>query len=548
MTLPHRKWRYALILPLLLTGALAAKQLQQDKYFQLSKNLELFAAILKELDAYYVDELAPDTVVRKGIDAMLQSLDPYTSFVDEAGLKSFQTAITGEYGGIGAVIGPRRGRTTVLLLYAGSPAHKAGLHIGDVIVQVGDQDVTQQTTAHISALLKGMPNTPVQVTVQRPGQPSPQQVTLTRAKVTLKNVPYYGKVKDDIGYICLANFTTQATDEVRTALAHLKEAGTQKLILDLRGNPGGLLDEAIGIANLFVDQGLTVVETKSRMPASAQTYTATQPAYDTTTPITVLIDQQSASAAEIVAGVLQDYDRGVLIGKSTYGKGLVQVTRTLPYNTRLILTTAKYYIPSGRSIQKIDYSRRRSAAPETQQAAPQETTFTTRAGRHVRDGSGIVPDVQAEKLSMAPITSSLSTHGLIFDYATLFQTQNEHIAPANEFVLSDAQYAHFVAWLRDKEYPYAIEHSLDLLRTQAPAEDIRQQIDQLKAHIRRSKRQDLQKYKSEIRLLLQEAIILRYHFQAGAIEAMFAHDQTIQRACALLQDLPQYHRVLQATE
>ena len=546
MTLPHRKWRYALIFPLLITGFLAATQ-PQGKYFQLSKNLDIFAAILKELETCYVEDIDPDAVVRTGIDAMLQSLDPYTNFIDEEGLEHFQTFTTGEYGGIGAILGVRKDRTTVIMLYEDCPAYKGGLHVGDTIVQIDGEDVTQQTVSYISSLLKGIPSTQVQVTIERPGQPSPQQVTLTRQKVTLKNVPYFGKVKDDIGYIRLADFTSQAADEVHDALASLKEAGMQKLILDLRSNPGGLLEEAINVVNLFVDQDLIVVETKSKIPALAQTYTTTQPAYDTTTPIVVLIDQQSASASEIVAGVIQDYDRGVLIGKSTFGKGLVQITRPLPYNTGLKLTIAKYYIPSGRSIQKIDYGRQSRKAAASAEDVP-NATFATRGGRRVYDGSGITPDIEEEKLTLAPITASLRAQGHIFDYASLFRVQNEHIAPAKEFTLSDAQYAHFVTWLRDKDYPYAIEHSIDKLLEQAPSGDIRKQIDLLKAQLQRSKRQDLRQYKSEIKLVLQESIVSRYYFLAGAIEAMIPHDQNIQRACALLQDLPQYHRLLQATE
>ena len=547
--LPQRKWQYAIILTLLLVGLLTASQLQ-DKYFKLSKNIEIFASILRELDTYYIDEIDPDTVVKTGIDAMLQSLDPYTNFIPEEDLESFKSFVVGDYCGIGALIGPREGKTIVVMLYQDCPAHKGGLRVGDIITHVNGQNVIQQSTTQVINLLRGAPSTQVQVTIERPGLQAPLALTLTREKVTLKNVPYFGKVTEDIGYICLANFTAHAADEVKDALENLKTNGVQKVILDLRGNPGGLWEEAIKVVNLFIDQGLMVVETRTRIDSLAETRTTQQPAYDAALPIIVLIDEQSASASEIVAGVLQDYDRGILIGKNTYGKGLVQLTRPLSYNTQLKLTISKYYIPSGRSIQKIDYHRQRHASTPAQAEDVPSETFTTRAGRKVHDGSGIAPDIEEEKMHLAPITTSLRVHGLIFDYATQFQNQHEQIAAPKAFSLSEAQYSKFITWLKGKEYPYTIEHSIDRLQQKAEQEaytnHIKEQIEDLKKQVQHCKAQDLQQFKQEIKLILQEAIISRYYFQAGAIQAMLAHDQNIQRACALFQNMEQYRQLLQA--
>ncbi len=549
MTLYRRKWRYSVALLLLLLGTLAGSQLQ-DKYFKLGKNLEIFANILSELDAYYVDEIDPDAVVKKGIDAMLYSLDPYTTFLPEEALESLKTFTTGEYGGIGAGIGSKKGKAIVIMLYKDCPAHKGGLRVGDEISQVNGEDMTDRPIEYIISLLKGMPSTSVQLVVVRHGAEKPLAFTLTREKITLKNVPYYGQIKKDIGYIRLAGFTTHVADEVQDALKNLQESGTKKLILDLRGNPGGILEEAIKVVNLFIEQDLVVVATKGKVASLAKTYTTAQRAYDTTVPIIVLIDQKSASASEIVAGVLQDYDRGVLIGKNTFGKGLVQTTRLLSHNTQLKLTTSKYYLPSGRSIQKIDHSCQHQNNTTEQIIDLPKKIFTTQAGRRVYDANGITPDLEGDRLSLAPITVSLIEQGLIFDYVTLFHAQNDQIVPAKDFVFSTAQYRDFVAWLKDKDYAYTIEPSIDQLLQQAQDESytvgIKEQILLLKSQIQHHKGEDLKNFEEEIKLILQEAIIARYYFQEEAIEAMLDHDKNIQKACTLFQDMRQYDSLLKA--
>jgi carboxyl-terminal processing protease len=547
----RRKWRYSVALLLLSLGILVGSQLQ-DKYFKLSKNLEIFADVLKELDAHYVDEIDFDALVQVGLDAMLYSLDPYTTFLPEEDAESLKTYTMGEYGGIGAITSKRKGKTIVIMLYQGCPAHKGGLRVGDEISQVNGEDMADHPIEYVSSLLKGMAGTSVQLTVVRQGIQEPLMFTLTREQIVLKNVSYYGQVQEGIGYIRLAGFATHAADEVQAALESLKAGGMQKLILDLRGNPGGILEEAIKVVNLFIEQGLMVVATKGRVASRAKTYTTTQRAYDATSPIIVLIDQKSASASEIVAGVIQDYDRGVLIGNNTFGKGLVQTTRSLSYNTQLKLTASKYFIPSGRSIQKIDYSYRQQESTAGPLTDMPDKVFTTQAGRRVHDGNGITPDLEGGGFSLAPITVSLLEQGLVFDYVTLFQAQNDHIVAARDFVFSADQYEDFLAWLRDKNYTYTIEPSIDRLLKRAQNESytagVQEQIASLKNQIQHYKEADLRKFEKEIKLILQEEIIARYYFQEGAISAMLVHDPSIQKACDLFQDMRQYHDLLKVSK
>ena len=547
----QRKWCYSVVLLLLLLGTLVGSQ-PRDKYFKLGKNLEIFADVLKELDAYYVDEIDSDALVKVGLDAMLYSLDPYTTFLPEEDVESLKTYTTGEYGGIGATISKRKGKPIVVMLYQGYPAHEGGLRVGDEISQVNGEDMADNPIEYVSSLLKGMAGTSVQLAVVRHGVQEPLVFTLTREQVVLKNVSYYGQVQEDIGYIRLTGFSTHAADEVQAALESLKASGTQKLILDLRGNPGGILEEAIKVTNLFIDQGLTVVATRGRVASRAKTYTTTQRAHDATSPIIVLIDQRSASASEIVAGVIQDYDRGVLIGNNTFGKGLVQTTRSLSYNTQLKLTTYKYFIPSGRSIQKIDYGCQHQENTTKPVIDMPKKEFTTQAGRKVYDGNGITPDLEGDRFSLAPITVSLIEQGLIFDYVTLFQAQNDHIVAARDFVFSASQYKDFVVWLRDKDYAYTIEPSIDQLLKQAQNESytasIQEQISLLKTQIQHHKEEDLRKFEKEIKLILQEEIIARYYFREGAMSAMLVHDQSIQKACALFQDMRRYHDLLKVSK
>ena len=535
-TSPNRR-HTAVTLVLLFIGLQAASPLQ-DRHFKLGQQLEIVASVLKELYRY-MDPVAVHAAVKTGLDAMLKALDPYAQFVAEDA-SSLQDIIVGGQSGIGAVVDMRQGKPTVMALHKDYPAHKGGLRVGDVLTHINSELVQGKSIDQIRHMLCGMPDTTAQMTVERPLLRTPVTVTLIREDVRPRSVSHFSKLPGNIGYLWLERFMPQAADEVRDALDKLQTEGARKLVLDMRGNPGGVLEEAVKVTNLFIEQGLTIVSTQSRVEALTEVYTAEQPAYNTHIPIVVLIDSQSASCAEIVAGVLQDYDRAVLMGRSTFGKGLVQITTPLCYDTQLTLTAARYYMPSGRRIFK---------ASRPDDTTTTTASFTTRAGRPVHEGEGIVPDVVQHKRVLAPVTHGLITHGLIFDYATLFRTQYERIVSPAAFALSDAHYGAFVNWLQDKAYPYSVEQDLEELQQkmhhEAYTKEVRKHIDVLRTKLQSRKQDDLQRHAAEIKLVLQDAILQRYYHQAGAAEAMLKHDRAVQSACALLQDMQQYRRLLQ---
>ena len=364
-----------------------------DRYFQIVKNLDIFATLFKEVNAYYVDEVNPNTLMKTGIDAMLENLDPYTTYIGEDEIEDYLTITTGEYGGIGAVVDRKGGINTIVLPYEGYSAHRAGLKIGDQILKINDVELAGKPSDQINKLLKGQSNSAIKLTIKRYKQEETFDVELQREKITVNNVPFSGMVGADIAYIRLSDFTTKAGAEVGAALKDLKEKGATKVILDLRGNPGGLLEEAINVSNVFIPRGLEVVSTRGKLDAWTKTYRSLNNPVDTEIPVAVLTDNGSASASEIVSGVIQDYDRGVLIGRRTYGKGLVQQTRPLAYNSQLKVTTAKYYIPSGRCIQAIDYSNRNPDGSVGKIPDSLKVEFKTRNGRLVYDGGGLDPDL-----------------------------------------------------------------------------------------------------------------------------------------------------------
>lgn len=540
------------ILSLLLIGLFAFKK-PGDRYFEIAKNLDIFATLYKEVNTYYVDDINPNELMRIGIESMLASLDPYTNYIPEDEIEDFRTMTTGEYGGIGAIIGKRNNRNTILMPYEGFPAHKNGLKIGDVVLKINGIDVNNKSTSEISQLLKGQANTTVEVTIKRYGEDEPKNITLKREKISIDNVPYFGMVSEEIGYLKLSDFTTGAGKEVRKAVESLKSDGAKKLILDLRGNPGGLLSEAVNVSNAFIQKGAEVVSTKGKMEEWNKTYRALDQPEDVDIPIAVLVNNRSASAAEIVAGVIQDYDRGILVGQRTFGKGLVQATRPLTYNSQLKVTTAKYYTPSGRCIQAIDYSHRGDDGNFMRLPDSLKVAFKTDNGRIVFDGGGIDPDLEVLSESYAPITISLVSKGLLFDYATVYHYNHPTIAPAKQFHLSDADYAAFVDWLEDKSYDYEtkVEKTLDDLiehaKNEKYYEDISAQIQSLKTKISHNKKKDLQTFRNEIELMLEEQIVSRYYLQNGILEASFKEDQEVQTAIAVLNDSARYTKILSGT-
>ncbi|MBR9999113.1 MAG: S41 family peptidase, partial [Cyclobacteriaceae bacterium] len=399
-----------------------------ERYFEIAKNLDIFATLFKEVNSYYVDEVNPNKLMRTGIEAMLESLDPYTNYIPEDDIEDYRTMTTNQYGGIGALIGRNNDKNLIIMPYEGFPAHKKGLKIGDELIEIDGVNVIEKTTGDISKLLKGQANTDVELTIIRYGVEKPMKFSLKREKITIDNVPYSGLVAEDIGYIKLTDFTTSAGKEVSRAVEKLKESGAKKLILDLRDNPGGLLNEAVNVTNVFITRGQEVVSTKGKMTDWNKTYRALNNPIDTEIPLVVLTNSRSASASEIVSGTIQDYDRGVLVGTKTFGKGLVQATRPLSYNSQLKVTTAKYYIPSGRCIQAINYGERNEDGSVKRIPDSLKVEFETKNGRVVYDGGGIDPDIVVEDRNLAPITLILMSKGLLFDYATQYYYSHESIA------------------------------------------------------------------------------------------------------------------------
>jgi carboxyl-terminal processing protease len=542
-----------LLVSTLLIGAFFAFKAPADKYFEITKNLDIFATLYKEVNTYYVDEVDPNQLINTGINSMLESLDPYTNYIPEDDIEDYRTMTTGQYGGIGALIGTRNGKNMIIMPYEGFPAHDAGLKIGDEIIMVDGINVKEKAYTDISKLLRGQANSKLDIVVRRYGKPDPIQVEMTREKITIDNVQYYGMVEDDIGYIKLSDFTTNAGKEVKNALVELKEKGASKMILDLRGNPGGLLNEAVNVSNIFIPKGSEVVSTKGKMTDWNKTYKALNPPVDTEMPLVVLTSSSSASASEIVAGVVQDYDRGVLVGQKTFGKGLVQATRPLTYNSQLKVTTAKYYIPSGRCIQAIDYSHRNDDGSVGKVPDSLKVAFKTQNNRTVYDGGGVDPDIIVELEYLAPIAVSLVNKGLIFDYATEYHYAHPTIASSRDFKLTDAEYQEFVGWLKDKDYDYTtrVENSIDdLIKTAKKEkyyEDIDEQIQSLKLKVHHNKDTDLQKFKSDIKQILEEEISSRYYLRKGVVETSFSSDESIRSAVDVLNDSDRYHQLLQGS-
>ena len=521
-----------------------------ERYFEIAKNLDIFATLFKEVNTYYVDEITPGKLVKTGIDGMLKSLDPYTNYIPEDDIEDFRTLTTGQYGGIGAVVEKRNGKTVVRSAYEGYPAQKAGLLPGDEILTINNINVDKKTNADISKLLKGQANSMAKLMVTRYGQDKPVQIDITRDKIQVDNVPYYGMLTSDIGYFQLGGFTMDAGREVRNAVVKLKEKGAKKLVFDIRDNPGGLLNEAVNISNLFVDKGLDVVSTKGKVTEWNKTYKALDVPLDTQIPIAIITSNRSASASEIVSGVLQDYDRAVLVGERTFGKGLVQATRPLSYNSQLKVTTAKYYIPSGRCIQEIDYSHRADDGALSKFPDSLRTAFKTAAGRTVYDGGGVAPDVDVQDREIADITRVLIQKSYLFDYATRYRAEHATIVPAREFKLSDADYQKFVAYLQGKSMAYSTDAERVLtdltkkVKEEKHYEDVKPELDAIKRKVAANKTNDLQRFKPEIRELLEEEIASRYYYEKGRTEAGFDDDPNIQAAVAVLNDPNRYAALL----
>jgi carboxyl-terminal processing protease len=539
---------------LLITGVMAVSAtaigLTSD-YFEISRHIDIFVTLFRELNANYVDEIKPGTLIKKGIDAMLESLDPYTNYIPESDIEDYRFMTTGQYGGIGALIGQRGEEVIITEPYENYPAARAGLRAGDVLVEIDGKSLKGKKYDEVSKILKGQPNTTVRIKIKREGESQLMEKTLTREEIKINNVSYAGIIGEDIGYIRLSGFTENASQEVKNALLDLKSRKALKgLILDVRGNPGGLLHEAVNIVNLFVPKGVEVVTTRGKIKEADKSYKTLNAPADTETPLAVLVNSQSASASEIVAGAIQDLDRGITIGQRTFGKGLVQTTRPLSYNAQLKVTTAKYYIPSGRCIQAVDYTHRKEDGSVGKIPDSLISEFRTKNGRIVYDGGGIIPDYIISPRYASPITRALISRYLIFDYATWYHRQHPQIAPARQFRLSDAEYDAFVKWLESKEYDYSTRSEKTLAELKKIAEKekyfdaIKPEYEQLHKKMMHDKNKDLYKYKEEIMELLQTEIASRYYFQSGRIEAGFDFNPEIKKAVEALSNPALYAQIM----
>jgi carboxyl-terminal processing protease len=511
-----------------------------NNYFEISKNMEIFTSLYRELNIYYVDETQPGGLMKTGIDAMLRSLDPYTVYYPESKIEDYRFMTTGHYGGIGAIVQQINDEIVIAEPQEGFSAQKAGLQAGDVVLKIDGQEVGGRTIPELGEILKGQAGTEVTITVRRPYVDQILDIKVVRDDVKIPDVPFYAMLDDKTGYIKLTGFTRTASSDVRNAFKDLKDKqGMQQLIFDLRGNGGGLLAESVNIVNFFVPKGSEIVSTKGKLEEWNRTHMALNEPLDTNIPIVVLIDGGSASASEIVSGAIQDFDRGVLIGSLSYGKGLVQQTKDLAYNTKLKLTVAKYYIPSGRCIQKLDYSHRNEfgevdAVPDSLIKA-----FTTLGGRTVQDGRGIMPDIEVTLDEASNILKGLVLNHVIFDFATKYHHDHDSIADPASFRLTEQEYKAFeeFALSRSFEYNSATERYFEKLKEMAMAEKYydgsEAQFEALQKSIAPEKSRDLQKFSDQIKRELELEIVLRYTYQTGKIRNALSNDPFVDEAMSV---------------
>jgi carboxyl-terminal processing protease len=520
---------------------------RDQKNFEIAKNLEIYYSLFRELNMFYVDEVNPGKLVKTSIEEMLQSLDPYTNFISEDQIEDFRFMTTGEYGGIGALIGSQNGKIVISEPYEGFPAQKFGLKAGDVLLEVEGKSTENMNTEDVSNLLRGPAKKPVRIKIQRPGEKKLFEVDVIREKIVIDAVPYYGMVDHNMAYIRLSNFTANCSEDVKKAFLDLKKDDPEALILDMRSNPGGLLQEAVKIVNLFVPRGSEIVSTKGKVKQWDKTYTATSSPVDTSIRIAVLTNRGSASASEIVAGAIQDIDRGLVMGERTFGKGLVQTTRDLSYDTKLKVTTAKYYIPSGRCIQALDYSHRNDDGSVGYVPDSLISEFTTKMGRKVYDGGGIVPDIVLKPDQLSSLSVALITRYLIFDFATRFSGQNESIAEPETFEITDDIYNQFANFVKADSFEYESQSEqllgdlIEKAKEEKYYELASDEFESIKKRLEPQLDKDLNVFSREIKSLLKNEIVSRYYYQKGAIRSSIGQDKLIQRAIDELSSTVSYN-------
>ena len=551
-----RKVRWIASLSLVMVMLLGLYSFNDDKRnFEVIKNLDIFYTLFREVNSYYVDETNPEKLITEGINNMLESLDPYTTYIPESDMEDFRFMTTGEYAGIGSLISKRGNHVVIAEPYEGFPAALAGLKAGDKILEIDGKNMVGKSTPDVSDKLKGRANTSLKIKVERPGEKKPINIELERQKISINPVPYYGMVNDQTGIIQLNNFTQDCSREVEKAFLDLRDKqGAKSIVIDLRANPGGLLDEAVKIVNLFVPSGSEVVSTRGKVKQWDKTYKAMRQPIDTVMPLAVLISRGSASASEIVSGALQDLDRAVVIGQRSFGKGLVQTTRNLSYNAKLKVTTAKYYIPSGRCIQALDYTHRDEDGAVGLVADSLITEYKTLNGRSVFDGGGISPDILVKTPKYANVTFALVVQQMIFDFATEFVLRNKSIATPEEFTISDDEYKQFIDFVKAKEdFRYeslSQEKFKDLVKTakrEGYYEKAKDDFSAMETLLKLDVEKDMRQFKDEIAELMVLEITKRYYYQKGSIKASLQNDKELDKASELLEDMSEYNGLLDGT-
>lgn len=523
---------------------------QSQHNFEISKNLDIYNAILKELNLNYVDDIKPGELTETAINAMLEKLDPYTVFIPESQVEDVRMMTTGEYGGIGALIQKADEYAHITEPYEGFPAHKAGLIAGDLILEINGLDVKDKTVSEISELLKGTPGSNLRLKIKREEVEKPIDKELTREKVRIDNIPYQTILEGDIGYLRLSGFTQKASAEVKEVIKEMKDEKPLKgLIIDLRGNGGGLLNEAVDIANLFVERGELIVSTRGKAPERSTIHRTRQTPFDLEMPLVILVNEASASASEIVAGALQDLDRAVVVGQKTFGKGLVQNVVPLTYNSQMKITVAKYYIPSGRCIQAIDYSHKDENGGK--KADSLVSTFKTRGGRLVYDNGGITPDILIDPIEFSPVSANLYTGNHIFRYANKFAREHAEIASAEEFEITDEIFADFLSFIKTEGFSYTTESERIITDLCKIAEEehyleaVSAHLESLKSELETIKEKDFMLHRNEIEQLLRVEIVSRYYYQKGKIISAMKGDIELESALDILQNPKKYSEVFQ---
>ncbi len=541
------KW---LVVVLLLTVVAFAFRKPAEKYFDIAKSLDIFATLFKEVNAYYVDEIDPEKIIRHSIEGMLASLDPYTDYIPEDELESFQITTTGQYGGIGALIGVVNKKVVVTHPYIDFPAYKSGIRVGDEILAVDGKNIQGKSPVEISSLLKGPPKTALELKIRKAGKSETTTYKVMREKISITNLSYYDIVDSGIGYIRLDDFTPGAAREVSDAVRNLKQRGANKLILDLRNNPGGLLHEAVNVVSLFIDKGLEVVSTKGKVEEWNKSYKTLNQPIDKNVEMVVLVGEGSASASEIVAGALQDYDRALLIGQRTFGKGLVQTTRPLAYNSQLKVTTAKYYIPSGRCIQAMDYAHRKEDGTVERYADSLKVEYKTKGGRKVFDGGGLDPDIKVEDEYVGAITSALINAGLVFEFASKYCAEHPVKPDLRSFHITEKDFQDFLSFVKTQKFSYTapleddVKKLIEAAEKELYREQLEDELDALMKKVRAGETNDIKNYKTEIMEVISEQIGFHYDLYKGQAQIFLKQDKAIAEARKVLNDPASYRKLL----